>query len=116
MLSERMTEKIQKKGRVRKREDFNRLLKRGKRYYSTQYTVIVTPNHEEHIRIGLSIGKKVGNAVVRNYEKRVCREFLRREKNWFIEGNDILIIIKKQTEDFNRTYTTLKNLFHQCFG
>jgi ribonuclease P protein component len=109
-------ENIQRKERIRKREDFERLLKSGKRYYSRQYTVIVAPSHFDHVRIGLSIGKRVGNAVCRNYEKRVCREFFRREKHWCKKGNDILIIIKKQTEDFQSSYSTLKKLFHQCFG
>ncbi|KPJ88356.1 MAG: hypothetical protein AMS17_05780 [Spirochaetes bacterium DG_61] len=106
-------EKIHRKERISKRQDFIRLLKRGKRYYSTQYTVIITPNNLDYVRFGLSIGRKVGNAVFRNYEKRVCREFFRKERDWFIKGKDILIIIKKQTQDYHTSYNTLKSLLHK---
>ena len=111
--SEIKREKIHRKERISKRKDFSRLLQRGKRYYSSQYTVIITPNNLGCVRLGLSIGRKVGNATSRNYEKRVCREFFRKEKNWFVMGKDILIIIKRQTQDFHTSYATLKGLLQK---
>ena len=106
-------EKIHRKERISKRQDFIRLLQHGKRYYSTQYTVIITPNNLDCVRFGLSIGRKIGNAACRNYEKRVCREVFRKEKDWFIKGKDILIIIKKETEDYHTSYNNLKGLLHK---
>lgn len=109
-------EKIHRKERVSKREDFLRLLQHGSRYYSKQYSVIVAKNNLDYVRLALSINKQVGNAACRNYEKRVCREFFRKEKDRFRKGSDILIIIKKPTEDFHTSYNTLNSLFHRCFG
>ena len=108
-------EKISRKERIHKKEDFERLVQRGTRYYSHQYTLIVVHTNLNLVRFALSIGKKVGNAAVRNYEKRVCREFFRREKWWFEKGNDILIVIKKRTVNFLESYEHLSTLFHRIF-
>jgi ribonuclease P protein component len=108
-------EKIYRKERLHKKEDFQRLVQQGRRYYSHQYTVIVVHNNLNFGRFALSIGKKVGNAAVRNYEKRLCREFFRREKQWFEKGNDILIVIKQRTVNFTDSYEQLCTLFHRFF-
>ena len=68
-----MREKIYRKERVSKREDFERLFLHGTRYHTNQYSIIVVQNNLNTVRFGLSVSKKVGNAVVRNYEKRVCK-------------------------------------------
>jgi len=108
-------EKIYRKERLYKKEDFQRLVQQGRRYYSHQYTVIVVHNNLNFVRFALSIGKKVGNAAVRNYEKRLCREFFRREKRWFEEGNDVLIVIKQRTDNFTDSYEQLCTLFRRFF-
>lgn len=116
MLVKKKREKIYRKERVSKREDFIRLVQQGSRYYSKQYSVIIVQNNLDYVRLAISIKKNVGNAAVRNYEKRVCRELFRREKEWFRKGNDILIVIKHQTKDFHKSYNTLKKIFHRCFS
>ena len=108
-------EKISGKERLSKREDFQRLFQHGSRYYSKQYEVIVVQNDLNYVRFAFSMSKKVGNAVIRNYEKRVCREFIRREKDVCRKGHDILIVIKHQTKDFHESYNSLKILFERCF-
>jgi len=108
-------EKINRKERIHKKEDFQRLIQEGRRYYSHQYTLIVVHTNLNLVRFALSISKKVGNAAVRNYEKRLCREFFRREKRWFEKGNDIFIVIKKRTVNFLGSYEQLCILFHRFF-
>ena len=115
MSVKKKREKISGKERVSKREDFQRLFQHGSRYYSKQYDVIVVQNNLNYVRFAFSMSKKIGNAVIRNYEKRVCREFVRREKEVYRKGFDILIVIKHQTQDFHESYNSLKRLFKRCF-
>ena len=44
-----------------------------------------------HVRLGISVSKKVGNAVVRNKIKRLCREELRTSSSRELEF-DILVV------------------------
>ena len=104
-------EKLSRKERVRKREDLSRLMRQGIRHHAKQYTVIVARNELDHLRIAESVTRKVGKAVERNYEKRVVRECFRKVKETLPRGFDLLVIVKAKTEDFARSYGTLKGLF-----
>lgn len=111
MLTKKKREKYFRKERVRKREDFFRLNHQGSRYHSKQYSIIVVKNNLDYLRLAISIKRSVGNAAVRNYEKRVCREIFRKEKSEFKNGYDILIIVRQQTERFIKSGSLLRNLF-----
>lgn len=109
-------ENFLRKERVRRREDFIRLFRNGSRYHAPQYTMVIVRNDVGYTRFAISVSKKVGSAVVRNYEKRLCREFFRREKGKLITGYDILILVKRSTERFQQSYQRLKDLLLQAFG
>ncbi len=115
MVNRAKGETFQGKERIGKREDIKRLFERGTRYYSKQYTLILLQNELDCVRLAVSIRRNVGGAAVRNYEKRVCREFFRKEKYRFEKGFDILIIVKKKTDNFHSTYAALKGLFNRGF-
>jgi ribonuclease P protein component len=109
-------EKLSRKERVRKREDLSRLMRQGIRHHAKQYTVIVARNEVDHLRIAASVTRKVGNAVERNYEKRVVRECFRRVKETLPRGFDLLVIVRAKTEDFEHSYETLKGLFRRSLS
>ena len=108
-------ETLEGKERIGKQGDIKRLFERGTRYYSKQYTLILLQNGLNRLRLAVSIRRKVGGAAVRNYEKRVCREFFRKEKHGFQKGFDILIIVKSKTDNYHNTYAELKGLFNRGF-
>jgi ribonuclease P protein component len=103
--------KFSGKERVRKREDIARLMRKGDRHYSKQYSLVVVKNSLDVVRIAVSVKKKVGKAAERNYEKRLVRECFRREKDHFPKGFDLLVIVKQTTDDFDLSYRSLKSLF-----
>lgn len=52
------------------------------------------PNGLDHPRLGLSVGRKVGNAVVRNRLKRLIREAFRLMQHDFPRGYDLIVVIR----------------------
>lgn len=83
---------------VKKNEDFRKIIKNGK-YYKNPFFVIYTyQNDFDYYRFGISVSKKVGNAVVRNKIKRQMRNLIDKYKNYYSKELDYIIIIRK---DYN---------------
>jgi ribonuclease P protein component len=58
--------------------EFRVVRQRGRRFSDAYFTVSVLANHETHPRLGLAIAtRSCGNAVARNFIKRVARESFR---------------------------------------
>ncbi len=56
---------------LKNKERFNEVIKTGKKLKDKNYVVYFLPSFK--LKIGISIGKKLGNAPFRNYHKRVIR-------------------------------------------
>ena len=88
---------------VKSNEDFNDILKTG-RYVKNRYFVIHYKNNNlNKYRFGISVGKKVCNAVNRNKLKRKVRNILDNHKNLYSNSKDYIIIVRKSCllEKFN---------------
>jgi ribonuclease P protein component len=64
-------------GRLKKRRDFLRVASRGKRAARPGLVLQAAPNEAGALRIGFTVTKKVGNAVVRNRARRRLKEAAR---------------------------------------
>jgi ribonuclease P protein component len=59
------------------------------------FTMITCGNSDVVKRLGITVTKKIGNAVFRNRMKRLIREFFRRNKDLFPAGHDVVVMAKK---------------------
>jgi ribonuclease P protein component len=68
--------------RLLRHADFERVYKQGRRHFAVHLTVFYLPrpvneNEAEGVRVGFTVGKVLGGAVVRNRMKRRLREAVR---------------------------------------
>ncbi len=94
---------FRKRDRVLRPMDFNRVYDQGE--YSADDTLVVKAavNNQSRTRLGLSISRQVGNAVVRNRWKRLIRESFRTHRKQIPDGLDIVVRPRKNaTPDFHR--------------
>ena len=61
--------------RIKKKKEFSRLLKTGKRAHADHLTIVYLPDKER--KMAVCVGKKYGKSVVRNRIKRLLREAYR---------------------------------------
>lgn len=82
--------------RLRKRTDFVAIQSGGKKVHTKYFLVLV--RKEGTGRVGITVTKRIGNAVTRNRLKRRIREFVRQARSddgaWVPEGRDVVIIAK----------------------
>lgn len=82
---------------IKDSKDFEMIIKNNKSF-RTKYFYIYKQNHEENIyHFGLSVGKKIGNAVRRNKVKRQLREII--SQNHYQKNFDCIIIVRREIND-----------------
>lgn len=100
-----------KEMRLRKQAEFDRVYKA--RVFAADEVLIVNgvANDLGHPRLGLSISRKVGNAVMRNRWKRRIREAFRLSKAQLPTGVDLVVRPQKGAEpDFHAIARSLPAL------
>ena len=60
---------------VKKQQDFDRIIKKGQIKKNNSYVIYYDKNELPYDRFGISVGKRIGNAVNRNKYKRKLRRF-----------------------------------------
>jgi len=91
---------MKKKFRIKKNEEFQYIFEHGKSFANRQLVIyyLVRPN-QDHIRVGLSVGKRIGNAVTRNQIKRYLRQAFQEMEQVIKETHDIVIIARNPAKD-----------------
>jgi len=98
-----MKEPLGPRRRIRKRNDFLFLYKKGKRYKGKYFNLIYFSNNWGFSRMAVVVSKKIGNAVKRNKIKRWMRSLFRRNKDLLKNSLDIIFIVKKEIQDASWT-------------
>ncbi len=100
--------KFPKKLRILKRREFL-FAQKNKGCSHDSMLVIVSKTDKEIMRLGVVVSKKIGNAVVRNYYKRIFRDYFRNNKSFFVKGYDYVIIARKNIVSYS--FEQLKDIF-----
>ena len=102
---------MKKRFRVKKEKDFSAIFKKGESFANRKFVIYRLENNETHFRVGLSVSKKLGNAVTRNQIKRRIRHIIQNAKGSLVEDVDFVVIARKGVETLE--YAEMeKNLLH----
>lgn len=98
---------------VKKNQEFSNIIKIGKKLSSDIFYIYIVDNFRDYNRYGISVSKKVGNAVVRNKYKRRIKDIIDKE-NISFNGKDIVIISRPKLKFCDYLY--IKNNIIKLIG
>ena len=96
---------------VKSHEEFNEIINKGNRLKG-KYAYIFSKEKEfDKPNFGIAVGKKLGNAVVRNKFKRQFRNIFDKNRFLFKNNNNYIIMIKREANNasFSELETDLIN-------
>jgi ribonuclease P protein component len=93
---------LQKKQRLTKKKEFEKITQKGKAYYSQILMLKILKNDLAYSRFGIIVSNKVSKkASQRNLIKRRVREIIRLNLNRVKSGYDVVIIVSPKIIDQN---------------
>ena len=81
--------------RVTNHSRYRTIYQQGVWKSSLHFTTITCSNDQGTKRLGITVTKKTGNAVIRNRIKRLIREFFRLNKTSFPAEHDVVVMAKR---------------------
>jgi ribonuclease P protein component len=99
----RGSQRLLPRERLRRRADYLKCYRTGRRRHAALAILYFAPNQLEHPRLGITASRKVGSAVVRHRLKRRIREIYRQWKDrGRLPGLDLVVHLKTEagTSDF----------------
>ena len=105
---------MKKKFIVKHNQDFEKIMKDGKCNKNKSFIIFSLKNDYPYDKYGISVSKKLGNAVFRNKYKRKIRSIIDNYKKNYINGKDYIIILRRGALD--RTYQELEKDFNDLIN
>lgn len=84
---------------IKENVEFNRIINSINPYKSRNFIIYLEEIEENNYKFGISVGKKIGKAVVRNKLKRQIRNII--DKNSYQKNFKCIIILKKSVLNIN---------------
>lgn len=79
---------------LKKNHVFRRLYAKGKHQATPHLALYAKPNGGKTSRLGVTVGTKLGKAVVRNKVRRRLKEIYRIHENRFRPGFDLVVVAR----------------------
>ena len=86
---------MKKKFIVKYARDFENIIKTGNCKKNRYFVIHYKKNNLPYDKFGISVSKKLGNAVFRNKYKRKIRAIIDNSKKLYINNKDYIIILRK---------------------
>lgn len=88
---------------------FRRLYAKGKNQVTPHLALYARKNGGKSNRLGITVGTKLGHAVVRNRVRRRLREIYRIHEDAFVPGYDIVVVarvraVHSRFDDLERSF------------
>lgn len=98
------------RSRIKQRREFLRVQRGGRKHQLRHFMVFAakrlpprdgdqSPTEPLPTRLGITVTRKIGNAVVRNRIKRLVREVFRQHRQQLPSGLDLVWVAKQQAAD-----------------
>ena len=100
---------------LKKNYQFRKVLFKGKLFIEKDIEIFLLKNNLKNNLLGIAVSTKNGKAFQRSKAKRLIRESYRRLEPQLIEGNSIVILIKKETDIKNLKYNDVFEALKSCF-
>ena len=85
-----------RKKRIKSKAGFQLVYTTGRSVVDSLSVLYVLPLDAEGPKIGFAVGKKIGNAVVRNRVKRMMREVFRHHKSELLTNIQLIWVARKK--------------------
>ena len=82
------------KNRIKKAEEFQSMIKKGTKIVNQSFVIYYGQKDGDEARIGVSVSKKLGNAVHRNLYKRQVRMMCHELIDFKNTNHDMVLIIR----------------------
>ncbi|MDP4040715.1 ribonuclease P protein component [Mycoplasma mycoides] len=91
---------------IKKNFEFQEIINYKKTVKNFCFVIYYKDNDQSYLKYGISVGKKIGNAVIRNKVKRQIRMILRQNINEIgTVSKDVIILVRKSVLELK--YATL---------
>ncbi len=102
-----------RKNRLRKNEEFQIIFKQGKSVANRQFVIYsLEKEKQDDFRVGISVSKKMGNAVKRNHLRRWIKEMIRLRSEEMKTNQDLIVICRLPAVDLE--FDQFKSSLYHC--
>jgi ribonuclease P protein component len=107
---------VKRSFRLTRSTDFKRVRRSGKSYAHPLVVLYVLKSEQAGVRVGVSAGLAVGNAVKRNRAKRLLRAAMSELLPKTVLGSDLLLIARSPlpASDVQQTRSALSNVLERA--
>lgn len=101
---------MKKENRIKKRKEFNYIFRNGQVINSKYVNLLTTSSKLKKFKVGISVSKKVGKAVVRNKVKRRIKEAVNKQINLLQTKTNYIFVAKVGSSEasFNQIFDCVK--------